>query len=128
MGHQISSQTENSQNVDICNINNGGCEQLCISVNDSTTKCNCTKGYSINVANPKNCDQIEEMLLFADNTKLSGLVLTYPNENILSQNIKFCSITSLGFLASKAGIILQIQTKNVRNVHIHTSVNYLKNN
>merc|ERR1712098_269934 len=51
--HQISSQTENSQNVDICNINNGGCEQLCISVNDSTTKCNCTKGYSINVANPK---------------------------------------------------------------------------
>ena len=89
--------------VDICKINNGGCEQLCISVNDSTTRCKCNKGYSINIANPTKCDQIQEMLLYANNTTLSGLVLTYPHEIILSQNIEFSSISSLGFLASKAG-------------------------
>ena len=38
-----------------CELDNGGCQQLCLSENDASYICKCYKGYDLDATNVTNC-------------------------------------------------------------------------
>ncbi|XP_067678701.1 low-density lipoprotein receptor-related protein 4-like [Haliotis asinina] len=46
--------------VDPCSNNNGGCEQICVSLSGNTSKCDCNPGYSLTNDSQTVCTDIDE--------------------------------------------------------------------
>uniref|UniRef100_A0A8C6XVP1 LDL receptor related protein 1B n=1 Tax=Naja naja TaxID=35670 RepID=A0A8C6XVP1_NAJNA len=61
-----------------CQINNGGCSQLCLPTSESTRTCLCTVGYNLQ-KNRMTCQGIESFLLYSIHEGIRGIPLD-PND------------------------------------------------
>uniref|UniRef100_A0A8C7QGA3 EGF-like domain-containing protein n=1 Tax=Oncorhynchus mykiss TaxID=8022 RepID=A0A8C7QGA3_ONCMY len=63
-----------------CQVNNGGCSQLCFPTSENTRSCSCTVGYSLRT-DRMSCEGIESFLMYSIHEGIRGIALD-PNDNM----------------------------------------------
>ena len=84
-----------------CSFNNGGCQHLCVPVDQNNAVCKCSIGYEENLDNSSLCDPVPNVLFYADDTQLYGILVDDPQEKMLAPIPHGGHITSIGYLASQ---------------------------
>ncbi|KAM9364417.1 LOW QUALITY PROTEIN: low-density lipoprotein receptor-related protein 1B-like [Pholidichthys leucotaenia] len=62
-----------------CQINNGGCSQLCFPTSESTRSCSCTVGYNLR-SDRTSCEGVDSFLMYSIHEGIRGITLD-PNDN-----------------------------------------------
>ncbi|XP_041434027.1 low-density lipoprotein receptor-related protein 1B-like [Xenopus laevis] len=65
---------EAQQGSNACQINNGGCSQLCLPTSETTRTCMCTVGYNLK-KNRMSCQGIESFLMYSVHEGIRGIPL-----------------------------------------------------
>ena len=85
-----------------CSDDNGGCEQLCMPVNSSTSRCICTIGYHVSTSKSTECKPISDLLVYAVDNQLRGLALSPPSySSALAPASNIGQPTALAFMAKE---------------------------
>ncbi|XP_029103120.1 low-density lipoprotein receptor-related protein 1B-like isoform X3 [Scleropages formosus] len=63
-----------------CQLNNGGCSQLCFPTSETTRSCSCTVGYHLR-ADRRSCEGIGSFLMYSIHEGIRGISLD-PNDNM----------------------------------------------
>ncbi|KAI4806135.1 hypothetical protein KUCAC02_010715 [Chaenocephalus aceratus] len=62
-----------------CQINNGGCSQLCFPTSENTRSCSCTVGYNLR-SDRMSCEGVDSFLMYSIHEGIRGMALE-PNDN-----------------------------------------------
>uniref|UniRef100_A0A8D2ZZH8 EGF-like domain-containing protein n=1 Tax=Scophthalmus maximus TaxID=52904 RepID=A0A8D2ZZH8_SCOMX len=62
-----------------CQINNGGCSQLCFPTSENTRSCSCTVGYNLR-SDRMSCEGVDSFLMYSIHEGIRGIALD-PNDN-----------------------------------------------
>ncbi|MEQ2283123.1 Low-density lipoprotein receptor- protein 1B [Ameca splendens] len=62
-----------------CQVNNGGCSQLCFPTSENTRSCSCTVGYNLR-SDRSSCEGVDSFLLYSIHEGIRGIALD-PNDN-----------------------------------------------
>uniref|UniRef100_A0A8C5HU04 EGF-like domain-containing protein n=1 Tax=Gouania willdenowi TaxID=441366 RepID=A0A8C5HU04_GOUWI len=62
-----------------CQLNNGGCSQLCFPTSESTRSCFCTVGYNLR-SDRSSCEGVDSFLMYSIHEGIRGISLN-PNDN-----------------------------------------------
>ena len=85
-----------------CTDDNGGCEQLCMPVNSSTSRCMCTIGYHVSAFSRTECRPVPDLLVYALDNRLRGLAMSPPSySSALAPASNIGHPTSITFLAKQ---------------------------
>nr|XP_029501004.1 low-density lipoprotein receptor-related protein 1B-like [Oncorhynchus nerka] len=63
-----------------CQVNNGGCSQLCFPTSENTRSCSCTVGYNLRT-DRMSCEGIESLLMYSIHEGIRGIALDL-NDNM----------------------------------------------
>uniref|UniRef100_A0A6Q2Z9X6 EGF-like domain-containing protein n=1 Tax=Esox lucius TaxID=8010 RepID=A0A6Q2Z9X6_ESOLU len=63
-----------------CQVDNGGCSQLCFPTSENTRSCSCTVGYNLRT-DRVSCEGIESFLIYSVHEGVRGIALD-PNDNM----------------------------------------------
>ena len=85
-----------------CSDDNGGCEQFCMPVNSSTSRCMCTIGYHVSTFSRMECLPVPDILIYALDNRLRGLALSPPSySSALAPASNIGQPTKITFLAKE---------------------------
>uniref|UniRef100_A0A669BG50 LDL receptor related protein 1B n=1 Tax=Oreochromis niloticus TaxID=8128 RepID=A0A669BG50_ORENI len=62
-----------------CQVNNGGCSQLCFPTSENTRSCSCTVGYNLR-SDRTSCEGVDSFLMYSIHEGIRGIALD-PNDN-----------------------------------------------
>eukprot|EP00066_Takifugu_rubripes_P020818 XP_011610084.1 PREDICTED: low-density lipoprotein receptor-related protein 1B [Takifugu rubripes] len=62
-----------------CQVNNGGCSQLCLPTSENTRSCSCTVGYNLR-SDRVSCEGVDSFLIYSIHEGVRGVALD-PNDN-----------------------------------------------
>uniref|UniRef100_A0A3P9M179 Low density lipoprotein receptor-related protein 1Bb n=1 Tax=Oryzias latipes TaxID=8090 RepID=A0A3P9M179_ORYLA len=70
---------EGQKGKNMCQVNNGGCSQLCFPTSETTRSCSCTLGYNLR-SDRTTCEGVDSFLMYSIHEGIRGISLD-PNDN-----------------------------------------------
>ncbi|KAG7252191.1 hypothetical protein CRUP_006530, partial [Coryphaenoides rupestris] len=70
---------EGQQGRNLCQVNNGGCSQLCFPTSENSRSCSCTVGYNLRT-DRMSCEGVDSFLMYSIHKGIRGIALD-PNDN-----------------------------------------------